>query len=36
MDVAWDGAWDEDGGRKGEGQKDKTEEGNVGTDVAQS
>lgn len=32
IDVAWDGAWDEDGGREGEGQKDEIVEVNVGTD----
>ena len=36
MDVAWDRVWDEGGGRKGDEQKDKTEEGNVGTDFALS
>lgn len=32
IDAAWGGAWDEDGGREGEGQKDEMEEVNVGTD----
>ena len=32
MEVAWDRAWDKGGGRKGEEQKDKTEDGNVRTD----